>query len=402
MASEEEDPRIDPAGAGAAGGRRRRSSLHVRNRIREEQTARKLQDMELQVKRMFMIAAGDVDLVDAKRPGEAEEAENAELVSSMQETNIGHDKTIQELQRKILEAERRNECVMEEAEKWERKLHRTKKNNQILTQKIESKALEKLQSRFDPPDAAGGVAEAVDWKGRHDWLASKSGYLVKENGQLVAKRQQLEENEKNHKEELEQMEDMQEENDALHESMEEAGRLSAEMSEKEANFDEAHRKTVKNYEEKLAGQNDQFTRAALSRSEISTELNALKEENTILRREFEECRKQYHQKLAELDAAKDPREKNGRLRAELEEARMAEDIYEQELAELAAKRDDAYKICEVLQREVNELHETMEELRGDKCEGLHLHARGSTKERYEKFKGQLTPILNEGGVAKQA
>merc|ERR1712129_298912 len=104
------------------------------------------------------------------RLGEAEEVQegNAELASSTQETNMEHDETIRELQRKILEAERENKTVMEEAEKWERKLRRTRKNNQILTKKIESKALEKLRPCFDPPDAAGGVDdESFDWKGKY-------------------------------------------------------------------------------------------------------------------------------------------------------------------------------------------------------------------------------------------
>eukprot|EP00579_Thalassiosira_antarctica_P021421 CAMPEP_0201960590 /NCGR_PEP_ID=MMETSP0904-20121228/7286_1 /ASSEMBLY_ACC=CAM_ASM_000553 /TAXON_ID=420261 /ORGANISM="Thalassiosira antarctica, Strain CCMP982" /LENGTH=329 /DNA_ID=CAMNT_0048506591 /DNA_START=36 /DNA_END=1025 /DNA_ORIENTATION=+ len=229
--------------------------------------------------------------------------------------------------------------------------------------------------------------EADDWKDKYeqmgklyDELVENIGGLADENGQLLIKCQQLEVDEKKYKEELAMMEDLQGENDALHQSMEEAMELATGMSEKMASFVQAHVMSVQGYEEKLASLNDKLNQAALPKEERSTALYALKEDNELLRTQFKEAENYYERDLMELGAETSLNEENKVLRTKLEEAKEAGDYYKQELIELDAEKEAAYQTCEVLQQEIDLLSKALEESKMGLDASLHLSDEGSTKE----------------------
>ena len=189
-----------------------------------------------------------------------------------------------------------------------------------------SKALAQLQSHSDTV-----TAEAVDWKDKYEQMGQLNDELV-------------------------------EKNDTLHQSLEEATKIATGMSEKMTGFGQAHEVSVKGYEENLASLDEKLNQAELSKEECSTALYALKEENEVLTTQFKEDENYFEQDLMELGAEKALQEEIKVLRAELEEAKDAEDYYNRELAGVDAEKEAAYHNCEVLQQEIDLLNEASDAL----------------------------------------
>jgi chromosome segregation ATPase len=173
-------------------------------------------------------------------------------------------------------------------------------------------------------------------------MALKVSGLADENAQLAEKCEQLERD-------LEyslnssavqvdfgaSMGTLQLENHELHAMMEEMVRNQMGMNKKTEDFVQAHEEKVHHYEEKLSLLRDELIQTGLK-------MSSLKQENKIL------C-------------------------AAVNEASDAEEYFEKEMADLTAakeaalvERDDAYKACDVLQKEIDMLRSQLK----DKSKGL--------------------------------
>mmetsp|Transcript_38028 Transcript_38028/g.69809 ORF Transcript_38028/g.69809 Transcript_38028/m.69809 type:complete len:377 (-) Transcript_38028:385-1515(-) len=288
--------------------RRQRVRAKVSSGLGRNKVKAELQRMQSQVLELTSIDAtfGELDVaaLDATRMSvDREQFEKAEestkLVSMLEETNHFKEDMIQSLQKQLSEKESQNESVNEELEFWKKKHEIMNKLNYELVKKMAAKAQQQVQSHSDTVKA-----EVDDWKGKnaqmghlYDDLVEKVGALANENGELLIKCQQLEEDEKEYKAELAQMEGMQDDYDTMHQSMEEAMTLATGMSENMAIFVEDHKATVKGFKEKLASKNIELGQAALSKEVLSMTLNALKEENEVLRTQFKEAENYYEQNL---------------------------------------------------------------------------------------------------------
>mmetsp|Transcript_16311 Transcript_16311/g.27844 ORF Transcript_16311/g.27844 Transcript_16311/m.27844 type:complete len:594 (-) Transcript_16311:38-1819(-) len=290
-----------------------------------------------------------------------EEQEIVSLVSSLRETNKQHENVIQLLQEQLSDMESQHRSAKAEVRAMKRKHIRSKSQYNDLIEKMATKALEQLQSHDDSVKA-----EAQDWKGKydkiqclHDELVERVAKLAEENGQLVTQNERLEEEFERHKEDLAVLEDLQEENDALHESMEEAMDLAEAMNQKMANFVQVHNYTVREYEEtlgKLANTNE-LNRERSNDDGRSTAFRALEEENELLRAQFKEAESYFSQdnlKLKEVNAEKEAlREESDALRAKLDKAKEVEEGYKQELIEFDAENDAIYRTCVGLRKEID-------------------------------------------------
>jgi len=337
-----------------------RQSTFDRGRVRG-----RLQEMQRHLDR------ATVDSTNSERFEQLEEEEAiVDLVSSLKETNRRHENAIGLLQEQLSDMESQYRSAKAEVRAVKRKHIRSKSHYNDLIEKMATKALEQLQSHDDSVKA-----EAQDWKGKydkiqclHDELVEQVAKLAEENGHLVTQNERLEQAHERHEEDLAVLEDLREENDALHESMEEAMDLAEAMNQKMASFVQVHNDTVQDYEEKLkklASTNDRMNQERLSDDDLSTTLRALKEENELLRVQSREAESHFTQedslKLQKINTGMDElREENEALRAKLDEAKEVEEGYKQELMEFDAENDAIYRTCVGLQKEIDLLQRKAE------------------------------------------
>lgn len=289
---------------------------------------------------------------------------------------------------KLQELQSHNEALKEEVGDW-KKQHKSMEetmahiNGLNAIPEVDETKLAEIESDYNTRiqeleyHNEATKAEVTDLKDLNDNLVEKLGDLSDENGRLLAKYQKLEQGlqldiasttnrlsriaeppfENNlgnsrpkydklrasfraslaenisvthmtkmeRKEALETIEDMELENDALHQSMEEAMQLAQGMSEKMATFVQAHEETVKGYEEKLASLKSDLKKAASSEEEVSTAMHDLKEEIKT-------------------------------LQAQLKEVNDSRDKCEQ-------GQEDAQHRCHVLQQEIDQLRQALNKLK---------------------------------------
>lgn len=311
-----------------------RRSVFIRNKVRAEQAQarQRIQQMQQHLERISVNATNGVHTEAIEK-----EEEVVELVSSLQEKNIENEDTIQQLQKRLSDMEHllqsHNKSMKEEVSRWEKKHRTMKKTNFELIEKMAAKVLEQTQSNSEEI-----TSEVNDWKDRHekmgqlyDELVTKVGELADENGHLIAKCKQLEEDEAKRDDELDTLEETKEENVMLHQSMEETMQLVREMNEKMASFVQVHESTVQGYEEKLTSLKEK-----LQSGENEEMLSMIPEEELP------------------TTTSHAPREKNEALIVELKSQK-------QQIAELKAEKGEAYHLCGVFQHEIDMLRQALED-----------------------------------------
>mmetsp|Transcript_11564 Transcript_11564/g.24659 ORF Transcript_11564/g.24659 Transcript_11564/m.24659 type:complete len:1393 (+) Transcript_11564:306-4484(+) len=223
-----------------------------------------------------------------------------------------------------------------------------------------------------------------------------------------------------HKDALSRLQDMQDENDALHESMEEAIDMASDMKVKMAKFVSMHETTVREYDSKLGKMKEEYQEMRLSKEELSTKLETLRRENKSLTAELDEANslvassssrdeieiekqnslkrekrelsaamenlhkenEKLHESMKEMNSLVATAEECvGKLSAENASLKDAQEYYEQQLQEInvereaneylrqeiksvSTEREDAYDTCKVLQQEVDMLRRQLKESKG--------------------------------------
>ncbi|KAL9190443.1 hypothetical protein ACHAXT_007654 [Thalassiosira profunda] len=204
-----------------------------------------------------------------------------------------------------------------------------------------------------------------------------------------------------HEEARAAIDDLREENDALHESMEEAIQLATGMNEKMAKFVADHETSVKDYEAKLASLRQDLSTATALRDEASKTLDALQEENEKLGKDLNEANK-----LAEASTKLDALQKeNEKLVKDLDEANklvvcsLSDEIKQEQLSETwNREKRELSSAVDSLKRENAKLVESIREMNdlvkeGEECvvklseenAGL-LEAQGCYEEQLRELK----------------
>jgi chromosome segregation ATPase len=260
---------------------------------------------------------------------------------------------------------------MQEIEEWKRTICRLE--SEVTHQKdcssmttdttsactLDTTSLDETDAHTDADDDHVSVKTGVDeWKERYDELVDKINDLAEENEELLTKCHQLElaslassfkgnterrvsfddgflaKNakgneeggkqqpmqllEKRYKESVATIDALQAENDMLHKSIDEAMEDSCGVNE------------VNQYcQQQLASITEKLEQTTLSKEVIEKELQRIKEQNKA-------------------------------LSTEAKEAKFTMEHYEQEMKELESCRMNAYHTCEVLQKEIDFLHERLD------------------------------------------
>mmetsp|Transcript_20053 Transcript_20053/g.32669 ORF Transcript_20053/g.32669 Transcript_20053/m.32669 type:complete len:663 (+) Transcript_20053:2-1990(+) len=183
-----------------------------------------------------------------------------------------------------------------------------------------------------------------------------------------------------HKEALAQLQDMQDENDTLHESMEEAIQIASGMKDKMTKFVSMHETTVKDYEAKLGIITEEYNGTRLSKEELSIKLETLKRENKTL--------------IAELEQANSLVVCS--VRDEIEKEQLSKESWNKEKRALST-------VMENLKKENEKLHGSMKEMKilvatAEGCVGKLSEENTSMKDTHEYYEQQL----QEMNVEKEA
>jgi hypothetical protein len=169
----------------------------------------------------------------------------SELVSSLQETNIQQENTIQQLLHHITKIE----CKLQ---------------SQSESTKVQSIGSTHKPSN-DPPAQSDDPSDSLyQLQTKSDDLAEKICLLTYENGQLLSKCQRLEKDETQRKELLVLVEDLRAENN-------DCRKLASETREELVDFAHVHVDCMKGYETQVASLKNEIHRAEMAKAELSIE-----------------------------------------------------------------------------------------------------------------------------------
>ena len=356
------------------------TAVFLRNKVSEEEALRRITGM-LQ----HMIEEDNMLL------GEANEI--YKLMSNLYKMNNQNEKTMHKLQNELVDiSTKRDEDLktiakqerqlrderngfaiasykhMQEIEKWKRTTCRlesevnqkdcssTMTTSACTLDTTSTTSLDDTDTHTDVDDDNASVKTGVEeWKERYDELVEKINDLAEENEEILTKCHQLELAslassfkgnterrvsfddrflantngkegkqqpmqllEKRYKESLATIDALQAENDMLHKAIDEAMEDSCGVNE------------VNQYcQQQLASITEKLEQTTLSKEVIEMELQRVKEQNKA-------------------------------LRTEAKEAKIAMEHYELEVKELESCRMNAYHTCEVLQKEIDFLHERLD------------------------------------------
>jgi len=367
------------------------NAVFLRNKANEEEAIRRITAM------LQHMIEEDTDGSNVPLLGEASEI--YKLMSNLYKMNNHNEKTMQKLQNELvdisnkrdkdlttiakLERQLRDERNgfaiasyqhMQEIEEWKRTTCRLESEANNQKQKdcsstmttdttssastLDTTSLDDTDTHPDADDDHVSVKTDVkEWKERYDELVDKINDLAEENEELLTKCHQLELAslassfkgnterrvsfddrllanakgneeggkqqpmqllEKRYKESLATIDTLQAENDMLHKSIDEAMEDSCGVNE------------VNQYcQQQLASITQKLEQTTLSKEVIKKELQHIKDQNKA-------------------------------LRTEAEEAKASMEHYELEVKELESCRMNAYHTCEVLQKEIDFLHERLD------------------------------------------
>ena len=255
-----------------------------------------------------------------------------ELVStvvSLRVTNSQHEETIRKLKKKLTKLESRMKSRSSESTVAAEVHMRKEEEKQQHSSLVLEKALHQREKRSSSRPRRGGEGEGnrdhpspqmddrTDRRDRQDRSKENEptetiSRLTRENGLLLAECRQLQ---SQRDELLVLVEEMRIENDAINRSMDDAMQLMSGMRQKMAGCAREHERCGGDYETQLASMKDEIDRAALYRAEL-----------------------------------------NASWSTRLEERKMEEE-------KLKMENREAYQTCAVLQREIDMLHEALEESR---------------------------------------
>jgi len=361
------------------------TAVFLRNKANEEEALRRITGM------LQHIIEEDTDGSHVPLLGEASEI--YKLMSNLYKMNNQNEKTMHKLQNELVDiSTKRDEDLktitkqerqlrderngfaiasykhMQEIEEWKRTICRLE--SEVTHQKdcssmttdttsactLDTTSLDETDAHTDADDDHVSVKTGVDeWKERYDELVEKINDLAEENEELLTKCHQLELAslassfkgnterrvsfddrfltnangkegkqqpmqllEKRYKESVATIDALQAENDMLHKSIDEAMEDSCGVNE------------VNQYcQQQLASITEKLEQTTLSKEVIEKELQRIKEQNKA-------------------------------LSTEAKEAKVTMEHYEQEMKELESCRMNAYHTCEVLQKEIDFLHERLD------------------------------------------
>ena len=362
------------------------TAVFLRNKVSEEEALRRITGM------LQHMIEDDTDGSHVTLLGEANEI--YKLMSNLYKMNNQNEKTMHKLQNELVDiSTKRDEDLktiakqerqlrderngfaiasykhMQEIEKWKRTTCRlesevnqkdcssTMTTSACTLDTTSTTSLDDTDTHTDVDDDNASVKTGVEeWKERYDELVEKINDLAEENEELLTKCHQLElaslassfkrnterrlsfddrflENakgkeggnqqpmqllEKRYKESLATIDALQAENDMLHKSIDEAMEDSGGVNEVNQYCQQQLASIIKNLEQ-----------TTLSKEVIEMELQHIKEQNKA-------------------------------LRTEAEEANATMEHYELEVKELESCRMNAYHTCEVLQKEIDFLHERLD------------------------------------------
>ncbi len=255
-----------------------------------------------------------------------------ELVStvvSLRVTNSQHEETIRKLKKKLTKLESRMKSRSSESTVAAEVHMRKEEEKQQHSSLVLEKALHQREKRSSSRPRRGGEGEGnrdhpspqmddrTDRRDRQDRSNENEPTetirrLTRENGLLLAECRQLQ---SQRDELLVLVEEMRIENDEINRSMDDAMQLMSGMRQKMAGCAREHERCGGDYETQLASMKDEIDRAALYRAEL-----------------------------------------NASWSTRLEERKMEEE-------KLKMENREAYQTCAVLQREIDMLHEALEESR---------------------------------------
>jgi len=365
------------------------NAVFLRNKANEEEALRRITGM------LQHMIEEDTDGSNVPLLGEASEI--YKLMSNLYKMNNKNEKTMQKLQNELVDiSTKRDEDLMtiaklerqlrderngfaiasyqhmQEIEEWKRTTCRlesdvkhqkdcssTMTTDTTSASTLDTASLDDTDTHTNADDDHVSVKTGVEeWKERYDELVDKVNDLAEENEELLTKCHQLElaslassfkgnterrvsfddgflaKNakgneeggkqqpmqllEKRYKESLATIDALQAENDMLHKSIDEAMEDSCGVNE------------VNQYcQQQLASITQKLEQTTLSKEVIEKELQHIKDQNKA-------------------------------LRTEAEEAKATMEHYELEVKELESCRMNAYHTCEVLQKEIDFLHERLD------------------------------------------
>lgn len=204
----------------------------------------------------------------------------------------GRDETIRRLRRQLSDARSQKKAVDRELFEAKKRYVKLKRTDFVLIKRMAAKFSEQLRSR----DAASRGVELEP--GDFDLLVEKVEELADENGELVAKIQELEEEGRRDEEDLAAMGNAREECDVLRQSLEEAMEMATGMGDELARLARDHESTVDGYVEKVVDLKAELMQAALAQARSDLALEKLKEENELLRTQFADAERYHEENLA--------------------------------------------------------------------------------------------------------
>mmetsp|Transcript_23651 Transcript_23651/g.50094 ORF Transcript_23651/g.50094 Transcript_23651/m.50094 type:complete len:433 (+) Transcript_23651:22-1320(+) len=216
------------------------------------------------------------DLDTARSQTEALQQQVTQLTSQLAETNDRH------------------RSLTESSQKAKKKHKQKEKEFFDTVKKMASKLqdIEMQQSRTRD-DADKFKSRSTQMGQLYDDLVARVEILADENGQLTSRIAELETNEAEYKEELLLNRYMREDYDTMQTSMEDAMKLATGMTEHMSKFVNDHKATVADYENKLELLNEELDAMELAQEDVVRELEAIREENEVLRTQFREAESFY-------------------------------------------------------------------------------------------------------------
>jgi len=360
------------------------NAVFLRNKANEEEALRRITGM------LQHMIEEDTDGSNVPLLGEASEI--YKLMSNLYKMNNKNEKTMQKLQNELVDiSTKRDEDLMtiaklerqlrderngfaiasyqhmQEIEEWKRTTCRlesdvkhqkdcssTMTTDTTSASTFDTTSLDDTDTHTDADDDHVSVKTGVEeWKERYDELVEKVNDLAEENEELLTKCHQLE---------LASL---------------------ASTSERRVSFDDRLLANAKGKEE--GGKEQPIQLLEKKYKESLATIDALQAENYMLHKSIDEamedscgvnevnqyCQQQLAsitQKLEQTTLSKEVIEKelqhikdqNKALRTEAEEAKATMEHYELEVKELESCRMNAYHTCEVLQKEIDFLHERLD------------------------------------------
>ena len=188
----------------------------------------------------------------------------SELASTLEKENAQNEEFVQYLLRKLViletKLQRQGETIEAEINEW-------KEKHTLVEKELQRVGAHPVETTKDPPtqfDDSNDIHDKL--RRKNDEILEKIRQLTHENGQLLAKCRQHEDEEPQREELRVFAEELQEENNEIHERMEE-------MCDRLVNVTKIHEDRIQRYEKQLTRLKDEKNQAELFKEEANTKMS---------------------------------------------------------------------------------------------------------------------------------